>query len=198
LWANSVASLERTSIGLLLGVAAGIGVGVLMAFSRIALTLINPLYQSVRQLPLLALTPLVGMWMGNGEPSKVLIISLAAFYPMVLSTYEGLRHVDARYTEVARVFRLNRRQSFRQVQLPAALPSVVAGLQQAVSFAWIAAVGSELLFNVGPGLGNLMMIAENNARMDVIIVCTASVTALGFAMSYAASLIASRLQRWRH
>jgi sulfonate transport system permease protein len=83
------------------------------------------------------------------------------------------------------------------VQLPAALPSVFAGLQQAVPLAWIAAIGGELLFNVGAGLGNLMMQAETSARMDVIVVCTASVTVLGMAMSYLASLLSARVLRWR-
>jgi sulfonate transport system permease protein len=63
--------------------------------------------------------------------------------------------------------------------------------------AWIAAVGGELLFNVGAGLGNLMMQAETGARMDVIIVCTASITVLGIAMSYLASLLSAHALRWR-
>jgi sulfonate transport system permease protein len=194
---NLVGSLERTSLGLVIGVLLGIAVGVLMALSRVALTLINPLYQSIRQVPILGLTPLIGLWMGNGETAKVFIIALAAFYPMVLNTYEGLHQVDARYREVGRVYGFGRFRLFRHVQLPAALPSVFAGLQQAVPLAWIAAIGGELLFNVGAGLGNLMMQAETGARMDVIVVCTASVTVLGIAMSYLASLLSARVLRWR-
>jgi sulfonate transport system permease protein len=194
---NLEGSLGRASLGLLIGVVLGIGVGVLMAISRVALTLINPLYQSIRQVPILGLTPLIGLWMGTGETAKVFIIALASFYPMVLNTYEGLRHVDARYREVGRVYGFGRFQTFRRVLLPASLPSVFAGLQQAVPLAWIATVGGELLFNVGSGLGNLMMQAETNARMDVIIVCTASVTVLGVAMSYLASLLSARALRWR-
>jgi sulfonate transport system permease protein len=83
------------------------------------------------------------------------------------------------------------------VLLPAASPSVFAGLQQAVPFAWIAAVGGELLFNVGAGLGNLMMVAETSARMDVIIVCTATIAALGIAMSRLVSFWSSYALRWR-
>jgi sulfonate transport system permease protein len=197
LWLNLKGSLLRTSLGLATGVALGIGTGVLMAFSRVALTLINPLYQSIRQVPLLGLTPLIGLWLGNGEPAKVFIIALAAFYPMVLSTYEGLRNVEARYREVGQVYGLNRIQSFRRVLLPAALPSLFAGLQQAVPFTWIVAVAGELLFNVGAGLGNLMMVAETGAHMDVIMVCTAAITALGFAMSQLVSLLSAHVLRWR-
>jgi sulfonate transport system permease protein len=194
---NLEGSLLRASLGLLSGVVLGIGVGALMATSLIALTLINPIYQSIRQVPLLGLTPLLGLWMGNGETAKVFIIALASFYPMVLATYEGLRNVDTRYREVGYVYGFNRIQLFRRVLLPASLPSLFSGLQQAVPMAWIAAVGGELLFNVGAGLGNLMMQAETGARMDVIIVCTASITVLGIAMSYLASLMSAHALRWR-
>ncbi len=197
LFHNLRGSLLRTSLGLLLGVTLGVAVGVLMALSRIALTLINPVYQSIRQVPLLGLTPLIGLWMGNGEVAKVFIIALASFYPMVLNTYEGLRNVDSRYREVGYVYGFNRIQLFRRVLLPASSPSFFSGLQQAVPLAWIAAIGGELLFNAGAGLGNLMMQAETGARMDVIIVCTASVTVLGIAMSYLASRLSAHVLRWR-
>jgi sulfonate transport system permease protein len=197
LWLNLRGSLLRASLGLVAGATLGVGTGVLMAFSRLALTLINPLYQAIRQVPLLGLTPLIGLWLGNGEQAKVFIIALAAFYPMVLSTYEGLRNVDARYREVGQVYGLSRLQSFRRVLLPAALPSLFAGLQQAVPFAWIVAVAGELLFTVGAGLGNLMMLAETGARMDVIIVCVAAITVLGTAMSQLVSLWSAHVLRWR-
>jgi sulfonate transport system permease protein len=197
LWLNLKGSLMRATLGLGVGVVLGIGTGVLMAFSRAALILINPLYQSIRQVPLLGLTPLIGLWVGNGETAKVFIIALAAFYPMVLSTYEGLRHVDTRYREVGQIYGFSRLQMFRHVLLPAALPSLFAGLQQAVPFAWIVAVAGELLFNVGAGLGNLMMVAETGARMDVIIVCVAGITVLGTAMSQLVSLLSAHALRWR-
>jgi sulfonate transport system permease protein len=194
---NLKGSLIRTSIGMVTGVAAGVAIGVLMAFSRTALTLINPLYQSIRQVPLLGLIPLIALWIGNGEEAKIFIIALASFYPMVLNTYEGLRNVDARYSEVGLVYGLSRAQILRRVLLPASLPSFFSGLQQAVPFAWIAAVGGELLLNVGAGLGNLMMSAETSARMDIIIICTASVAALGIAMSGLVSLWSRHALRWR-
>jgi len=194
---NLGGSLLRTSLGLLIGVVSGIGVGALMAVSSVALTLINPIYQSIRQVPLLGLTPLLGLWMGNGETAKIFIIALASFYPMVLNTYEGLRNVDKRYREVGRVYGFGPSLLLRRVLLPASVPSLFTGLQQAVPLAWIAAVGGELLFNVGAGLGNLMIQAETGARMDVVIVCTASITVLGILMSNLTSIAAAHALRWR-
>ena len=194
---NLKGSLVRTCIGLAIGVSGGVATGMLMAFSAPARTLINPLYQSVRQVPLLGLTPLIALWVGNGEPAKMFIIALAAFFPMVLNTYEGLRNVDGRYGEVGYAYGLRRGQVLIRVLVPAALPSFFSGLQQAVPFAWIAAVASELLFNVGAGLGNLMMVAETNARMDVIIVCTFAIALLGIAMSQLVSFWSAYALRWR-
>jgi sulfonate transport system permease protein len=194
---NLKGSLLRTSIGLGLGVVAGVSTGLLMAFSASARTLINPVYQSVRQVPLLGLTPLIALWVGNGEPAKIFIIALAAFFPMVLNTYEGLRNVDGRYSEVGYAYGLGRAQVLKRVLVPASLPSFFSGLQQAVPFAWIATVAGELLFNVGAGLGNLMMVAETNARMDVIIVCTATIALCGIAMSQIVSFWSAYALRWR-
>ena len=92
---------------------------------------------------------------------------------------------------------LSRAQVLKRVLVPAALPSFFSGLQQAVPFAWIAAVAGELLFNVGAGLGNLMMTAETNARMDIIIVCTATIALLGIAMSQLVSFWSVYALRWR-
>jgi len=194
---NLEGSLVRASIGLGIGVAAGVSTGLVMAFSTAARTLIDPIYQSLRQVPLLGLTPLIALWVGNGEPAKLLIIALAAFYPMVLNTYEGVRNVDGRYGEVGYAYGLSRAQVLKRVLVPAALPSFFSGLQQAVPFAWIAAVAGELLFNVGAGLGNLMMTAETNARMDIIIVCTATIALLGMAMSQIVSFWSVYALRWR-
>jgi sulfonate transport system permease protein len=194
---NLKGSLWRASGGLVIGVGAGVLTGLLMAFSGLARTLINPIYQSIRQVPLLGLTPLIALWVGNGEPAKIFIIALAAFFPMVLNVYEGLRNVDGRYGEVGYAFGLSRAQVLKRVLVPASLPSFFSGLQQAVPFAWIAAVAGELLFNVGAGLGNLMMVAETNARMDVIIVCTATIALMGIAMSQLVSFWSGYALRWR-
>ncbi len=197
LWVNLLGSLHRTTVGLLLGIALGLVVGTLMALSKIANTLIGPLYHSIRQVPLLGLTPLIGLWMGNGEPAKVFIITLAAFYPVVLNTYEGLRQVDVQHAELAEVYQFNRRQYFWRMRLPAAIPSILTGFLHAVTFAWITAIGSELLFNAGAGLGNLMMTAEVGAHMDIILICAITVTLLGVTMTLLVQRLSKRLLRWR-
>lgn len=195
---NLFASLARTSTGLLLGILFGVAIGVLMALVPVANRLIGPLFHSIRQVPMLGWIPLIAMWFGNGEFSKVLIVSLAAFYPMVLNTHEGFAHVDSRYREVGRVFALSRWQQFRNVLLPAALPSILTGVLQALAFAWVTAVGSELFLSSGAGLGNLMMTAEAGARMDVIVISVLSIGLLGYLMNQLLSRLSRHLLRWRN
>lgn len=197
LWINLEGSLRRTMLGLVFGVSAGLIIGVLMALSKIANTLIGPLYHSIRQVPLLGLTPLIGLWMGNGEGAKLFIIALAAFYPVVLNTYEGLRQVDVKHSELASVYVFNRWQHFGLIRLPAAFPNIFIGILHAVPFAWITTIGAELLFNAGAGLGNLMMTAEVGAHMDVILICAITVAILGILMTAVVQQVARRILRWR-
>lgn len=194
---NLLASLLRTSQGLLFGVLAGTLIGACMALSAWGERLIAPLFHSLRQVPMLAWVPLIALWFGNGESSKVLIIALAASYPMALNTFEGLRQVDARHLEVAEALVLSRRQRFALVLLPSALPSLCTGVLQAIAFAWVTAVGSELFLSAGPGLGNLMMNAEAGARMEIILLCVVSIAALGYGMSLLFTCLSRYLLRWR-
>lgn len=197
LLANLLASLQRASLGLLFGISIGLVLGALMALSRWSERLISPLFHALRQVPMLAWIPLIAMWFGNGESSKVLIIALAAGYPMVLNTYEGFRLVEPRHIDVARVFELNRRQRFFHLQLPSALPSISTGVLHAIAFAWVTAVGSELFLSAGPGLGNLMMNAEAGARMEIILICVLSIGLLGYLMTQLFTRLSRHVLRWR-
>lgn len=183
LWVNLRASLARTCLGLVIGIVAGITTGSLMATFRLFERLVGPLYNALRQVPILGLVPLIGLWFGSGEFSKVLMVVLAAFYPTVLNTYEGLRHVEKRYLEVGQMLTLTRRQTFIRILLPSALPSIFTGMSHALAFAWLSAMGAELLFNVGPGLGAVLSIAGNAGRMDTTIVCVVLIALLGYAMN---------------
>ncbi|NMX65486.1 ABC transporter permease [Pseudomonas sp. WS 5059] len=195
---NLLASLARTSSGLALGIVFGVALGVLMALSSVANRLIGPLFHSIRQVPMLGWIPLIAMWFGNGEFSKVLIVSLAAFYPMVLNTWQGFTHVEQRYREVGLVLVLSPVQRFTQVLLPAALPSIATGVLHALAFAWVTTIGSELFLSSAAGLGNLMMNAEAGSRMEVIVLCVLCIGLLGYLMTLLFNRLVRHLLRWRH
>jgi len=195
---NLLATLQTAMVGLVIGGSLGLMVGGLMGISRTVDKIIGPLYHTVRQVPLLGWIPLIGLWFGNGLTSKVLIVCLAAFYPMVLNTYEGMRHVEKQYIEVGQVLKFTRWQIFIHVLMPASLPSIITGVMHALAFAWISTVGSELLFSTGPGLGGLMQTAQSASRMDIVVLCVASIGVTGFIMNYGFSRLSRHLLRWRN
>jgi sulfonate transport system permease protein len=198
LLANISTSVKRAMTGLLFGASAGFVVGSLVAVSRTANILITPIYHAIRQVPLLGLVPLFALWFGNGDTSKLIVVSLSAFYPVVLSTFEGMLQGDRRYQEVGQVYKLSQWKVYRKIILPAALPQIFTGFSLALAFAWLSTIGSELLFTAGAGLGNLMMNAQEASRMDILIIVTFVVGILGYLMSLLIKLAGTGLFKWRN
>lgn len=190
-------SLGRAMLGWTSGALAGIAMGLLLALCRPVDWLLGPLFHALRQVPLFAWIPLVGLWLGRDEPARLFMVQLAAFYPCLLHAYEGAAKLERRYVDVAQVLKLSARTRLFKLALPAAMPSILSGVSQALAVAWIAAVASELLFASGPGLGNSMLMAEAGARMDLVLVCVAVIGLLGYAMNHAASRAGDYLLRWR-
>lgn len=194
---NWWASLLRTTTGFAIGAGAGIALGAFMALWRPAEKAIYPLYNAVRQVPLLGWIPLISLWFGNGAESKVFIVVLASFYPTVLNTFEGLTRIDRRHQAVGQVYRVNRWQYLRHIAFPSALPSVYAGLMQAVAFAWLSSIGGEFFFNPGPGLGNLMLNGQAAFRMEVVFLSVIVIALTGYLMNAALLYLAARTLKWR-
>ncbi|MGH8447255.1 MAG: ABC transporter permease [Solimonas sp.] len=188
LWLSVKASLLRTLTGLAIGATLGIATGSLMAVSRWAERLIGPLYHAIRQVPLLGLVPLLSLWFGTGETAKLVMVVLAAFYPTVLNTYEGMRQVARGQREVGAMLTLDRLQTFRLILLPASVPAILTGLSHAIAFTWLASMGAELLMAAGAGLGSLLLIGQNGGRMELVIVAVVLISLLGYAMNLAFGL----------
>lgn len=191
------ASLIVVLQGLLMGGSIGLAIGGLMACSSIAEKLIGPLFNAWRPVPTLGLIPLIALWFGSGDLAKMVLVCLAAAEPMVLNTFEGLRHADKRLLESGQVLTFTRWQLFRYIQVPAAMPAIFTGLQHALGFAWIATIGAELLFTIGPGLGGIMERAQNAARLDTVIVCVLCIGVVGLAINIVVTRLSHRVLRWR-
>lgn len=192
-----LASLRRALLALALGVPVGVALGVALGASSTFNRAVGPLFHAFRQVPYLGLAPLMGLWFGTGDFAKVLLVLLAVMYPVVLSTYQGVRALDVKYIEVARVLKLSRARVFRTVLVPAVGPSIYSGLSQAIPFAWIATVGSELLLHSGVGMGALMQSAETAGRLDVVLVCTFSVAIASLVLDRIVAGVGYRVMRWR-
>lgn len=197
LWIALGASLARDLAGFALGASVGLLVGGAFGLSRLVENLIGPTFHTVKQISLFAWIPLISLWFGLGDAAKVAFLSLSAFFPVVLNTFEGIRSVPPEYVEVARVLRLSRRQLLARVILPAALPSIFTGVYLALMYAWIATLGAEYLLTAGAGIGNLLTEGRENFWMDQVILGVILSGAVGFALNLIATRIEIRLMRWR-
>jgi sulfonate transport system permease protein len=191
------ASVGTAMSGLLFGSIAGFLLGTVMVLFRPVDALLGPLFHALRQVPTIGLVPLIALWFGMGEFSIKLLVSLAVFEVIALNTYEGLRNVEARFLELGDALVFTLPQRFTRILLPAAFPSILTGLLQAVAFSWMATIGAELLFTTGPGLGAVMERAQLQARMDIVIVCLIFIGIFGFAMNSACVKLGQRILRWR-
>jgi sulfonate transport system permease protein len=192
-----LASLRRDLLGFGLGTLLGLLVGGWMGMSRVADRLLGPSFHAAKQVALFAWVPLLSVWCGTGETAKVVFIALAAFYPVVLNTHEGVRGVAPAYLDVARVFRFSRWQVIRHVVLPAALPSIFAGLHLALIYAWLGTLGSEYLLAPAAGIGNLMIDGRESFAMDKVLLGVILAGAVGAALNTLATQLENHALRWR-
>jgi sulfonate transport system permease protein len=192
-----VASLGRDLGGAALGSLLGVVAGSIMGVSRVWERVLGPTFHAAKQVAIFAWIPLMSVWLGTGEVAKVVFIALAAFYPVALNTFEGIRSVAPAHVEVAKVFRFTRAQIFRRVVLPGAAPSIFTGVKVGLVYAWLGTIGAEYLLAAAPGVGNLMIDGRESFRMDKVLLGVIVVGAVGFALSAAASLVETRVLRWR-
>ncbi len=190
-------SLRKASLALVAGSIAGLSVGTGLASSTFLDRAFGPFLHAVRQVPVLGLAPLIGLWLGAGELAKVSLVFLSVFYPVLLNTYAGVKSIDVKLLEVSRLYGLNRRQTFRRVMLPALTPFLLTGLSHAIAFAWIATVGSEMLLTAGLGIGNMMQHAQVGGHMDVVLVCVICVGFTSMTIDRLVRRIGVRTTRWQ-
>lgn len=192
-----LASVLRDTAGLLLGSTFGIVVGAWMGLSRAVDRLLGKTFHAAKQVAIFAWIPLMSVWLGTGELAKVAFIALAAFYPVVLNTHEGIRSVPREYLEVARVFEFGTWKTIRRVVLPSAAPSMFAGLHLALVYGWLATIGAEYLLEPASGIGNLMIDGREQFAMDKVLLGVVIVGLVGYVLNQLGSVAESRALRWR-
>ncbi|PRA81867.1 ABC transporter permease [Microbacterium sp. MYb66] len=160
-------SLARAGAGLLVGGVVGLSAGIISGLNRIGEAIVDPVAQILRTVPVLAILPLFVAWFGLSELPKILVIAFAVAAPIYVNTSNGIKHVDKKLIETARVFDLSRSQTIRLVILPAALPSIFNGLRLAVSLSVLLLVAAETI-NAQSGLGFLANQGLQFFRVDVI------------------------------
>ena len=188
-------SLTRVLQGYALAAVLGILIGSLMGMSKTITHTLLPTVTVIRQIPIIAWIPLIILWCGIGEASKIVVIVLAAFFPIMVNTMSGISSTPSGYIEVARLYKLNPWRSFVKVYLPHALPHMLVGLKLGLGVSWMAVVAAELIASLS-GIGYRMSNARSLMNSDVVIVCMIVIGFVGIVMDKLLELIFSLITPW--
>jgi sulfonate transport system permease protein len=193
---NTGISLLRVIEGFAAGSALGLLLGIAMGLSRTTEDYVKPLFTAFAQVPTLGWIPFLMLLVGIGEPLKILVIAKAAFVPVALNTFAGIRAVPPIYAEVGALFRFSRSQLLHKVVLPAAVPPIFTGLRYGLTHAWNALVAVELLASA-EGLGYLLVWGRQMFWLDTMMGAMIVIGIVGFALDRIMAAAEQRLQRWR-
>lgn len=189
------ASLGRVFAALVAAIVVGVPVGLAIGISRIGRGVFDPLLEFLRPIPPLAYLPLIVIWFGIGEPSKILVISIAMLAPVALSTAAGVRGVSRERIDAARALGATRGQVIRHVVLPSALPSILTGLRIALGAGWSTLVAAELVAATR-GLGFMIQSAAQFLVTDVVVMGILVIATIAFALEFVIRRIERALVPW--
>ena len=190
------ASTARVAAGYAIGAALALAIGSLVGLSSTARAVLDPSFQALRAIPSLAWVPLLLLWLGIGEAPKLAMIAIGAFFPVYMGVVSGIRGVDRKLVEVARLMRLCPLALVRRVLLPAALPSVMTGLRNGLSLAWMFMVAGELIA-ASSGLGYLLTDGRETSRADLVLAAIVLLAVLGKLSDTLMARLERRLLSWR-
>ncbi|WP_431512677.1 aliphatic sulfonate ABC transporter permease SsuC [Variovorax sp. DAIF25] len=191
LWTHVKVSAGRALAGLAIGGGAGLALGLLTGSVKFFETLLDSTIQMVRNIPALALIPLVILWFGIDESAKLFLISVSVFFPIYLNTFHGIRNVDPQLIEMGRTYGLTRWQLYREVILPGALSSILVGLRFSLGLMWVILIVAETI-SAQAGIGYLTMNAREFLQTDIVLVGILLYALLG----KLADLFARGLEQW--
>lgn len=171
-------STQRVLLGFTAGATIGLALGAVVGLSRLADVLLAPTLGAIRAVPSLAWIPLLILWFGIAEDSKIILIAIGAFFPVYTIVATALRHVDRQLLEAGRAFGRHGISLFATVQLPAVVPSVLSALRLALAQSWLFLVAAELIAS-SMGLGFLLLDSGQNGRIDRIFLAIILLAVLG-------------------
>ena len=182
--------------GLALGLSAALILGYLLAKSRSLERILAPYIVASQAVPIVALAPLLVIWFGPGNLSKVLVCALTLFFPVLINTMVGVRNVDQQLIELMRSLRATRWQVLRHLELPAALPVLLGGLKVGVTLSVIGAVVGEFVGS-DRGLGFLINLARGMFDTPLMFVALITLMVIALILYLLVSWLESWLLRWR-
>ena len=193
--ADVAISAQRAAIGLVIGGTIGFALGLLNGFFPWSGRLLDSSVQMARNIPHLALIPLVILWFGIGETARIFLVAIGVAFPIYINTYHGVRNVDAGLIEMSRTYGLTTWQLFRQVILPGALPSILVGVRYALGIMWLTLIVAETIA-ASSGIGYVTMNAREFLQTDVLVLGILLYALLGKMADVAARWLERQLLAW--
>lgn len=195
LWAHIAASVARVAWGFGVGSVIAIALGLAVGLSRNVEDLFAPTLHAIRAIPSLAWVPLLILWLGIDESSKITLVAIGVFFPVYTNLVAGIRQIDRKLIEVGYAYGLRGWALAQQVLLPAALPSLLTGIRVGLAQGWLFLVAAELIA-ASRGLGFLLIDSQNTGRADIIVLSIVLLALLGKGSDWLLQLLERRLLRW--
>jgi sulfonate transport system permease protein len=196
LWKHISASLLRVLIGFAIGTSLALIFAAWVGLSREAEAYLEPTFAGLRSIPSLAWVPLLLLWLGIDETSKIVLIAIGAFFPVYLNGVAAIRNIDRKLVEVGQMYGFSRGRLTRRILLPAALPGLFTGLRSGMSLAWMFLVAAELIAAT-KGLGYLLSDGRETSRPDIVLAAIIVLAVLGKISDGVLAGLEKRFLAWR-
>lgn len=196
LWGHIWASLKRVLCGLALACVTGIPLGLLIGWNKTSRALLKPVFDLIRPIPALAWIPLMTLWFGIGESSKIALIYLGTLMPVLVNTYTGVSLIPKLNIDVARVFGASQLQIVTSIVMPSALSAIMAGIKTAMGTGWIVVLAAEMI-SADTGLGFMIIRGSNVADLALVIFAMLIIGIVGALLSALLTFAERKLCPWK-
>lgn len=196
LWQHIWTSTWRVFLGFFIGSGLALIFALLVGLNKQAEAFLEPTFSAIKSIPSLAWIPLLLLWLGIDESSKITLIAIGAFFPTYTNTVAAIQGVDRKLIEVAQVYRLKYFRQIREIILPAASPGILTGLRNSLSLAWMFMIAAELIAAT-QGIGYLLSDGRETSRPDIMIIAIILLALLGKITDSLMKYLEQYLLRWR-
>ena len=193
---NMGISLYRATMGLIIGGLIGFVLGVANGLSKTSRALFNSTIQMVRNIPHLALIPLIIIWIGINESAKISLVAIGVMFPIYINTFHGIRSIDPNLIEMGRSYGLSKWQMFTKIVLPGAMPTILMGFRYALGVMWTTLIVSETISS-SSGIGYMETNAQQFLDMPTIFLAILIYAILGKVSDWIAQLFEMLLLEWQ-
>ena len=193
---HTLITLQEMFFGLLAGVGIGLAIGYAIAKAPLLEYMLSPIIVAFQSTPIVAYAPLLIIWFGSGPASKVVTTAVIVFFPSLVNTTAGIRNVSPNLRDMLRSLNASKWQTFRHLELPSALPVILAGLKTSTTLAIIGAVVGEFV-NPNSGLGYLVTAARNRYDTPLVIVTVLTMTFIALSLYSLVALVEWRCLLWQ-